>query len=50
MPIKRVVKDGRVGYKWGSSGHTYFGPGARQRAARQAAAAYAAGYKKPKSK
>lgn len=46
MPVRRVVENGRVGYKWGNSGHTYFGRGAKEQAAKQGQAAYAAGYKK----
>jgi hypothetical protein len=50
MPVKAVqtTRGGRkvTGYRWGSSGRIYTGPGARARANRQAAAAYASGYKK----
>lgn len=44
MPIKRCTINGKKGWKWGDSGHCYTGPGAKAKAARQAAAAYAAGY------
>ena len=46
MPIKKCSKDGKSGVKWGDSGKCYTGKGARRKAARQAAAAYASGYKK----
>jgi hypothetical protein len=49
MPVYRVqtTRDGKpvTGYRWGSSGKIYTGPGAQQRAAAQGRAAYAAGYK-----
>lgn len=41
MPIRKV----KGGYRWGSSGKVYPTKG---QAAKQAAAAYASGYKKPK--
>jgi hypothetical protein len=43
MPIRKV----KGGYKWGSSGKTY---PTKKGAARQAAAAYASGYKPKKGK
>ena len=48
MPVHKVIKDGKVGYRWGDSGKIYFGPQARQKAAAQGRAAYAAGYKSKK--
>ncbi len=49
MPVKKVqtTKQGKPvsGYKWGSSGKIYTGPGAKQKAAAQGRAAYAQGYK-----
>lgn len=49
MPVKKVytTRNGKpvVGYRWGSSGKIYFGPGARAKAALQGQAAYAAGYR-----
>lgn len=45
MPVRRVTEGGRVGYKWGSSGQTYFGPGAKAKAEAQGRAAYASGYR-----
>lgn len=46
MPIRKVTGPrGGKGYRWGSSGKVY---PTRKQAARQAAAAYAAGYKKKK--
>lgn len=41
MPIRKVSG----GYKWGGHGKVYRGPGARAKAARQARAAYAHGYR-----
>lgn len=46
MPIKKVRAGKKTGYKWGKSGKTYTGKGARKKAAKQARAAYASGYKK----
>jgi len=52
MPIKKVrtTRKGKstVGYRWGDSGKIYTGPGAKAKALKQARAAYASGYKKPK--
>ena len=45
MPVRKVIKDGKVGYQWGTSGRVYTGPGAAQKAAQQGQAAYAAGYR-----
>lgn len=45
MPIKKATKAGKSGYKWGKSGKVYTGKGARKKAAKQARAAYANGYK-----
>ena len=49
MPVKRVqtTRNGRpvTGYRWGSSGRIYTGPGAEQRAQAQGRAAYASGYR-----
>ena len=43
MPVHRVVKEGKtVGYKWGGRGKVY---PTRAQAMKQAAAAYANGYK-----
>lgn len=54
MPVNPVwtSKNGqRVrGYRWGSSGKIYTGPGAREKAAAQGRAAYAAGYRNRKNK
>lgn len=50
MPVRKVqtTRGGKpvTGYKWGSSGKTYTGPGAKAKAQRQARAIYASGYKK----
>ena len=46
MPVVRVRgPGGKVGYRWGSSGKVYTGPGARAKAEKQGEAAYAAGYR-----
>jgi len=44
MPIHSCTSNGKKGWAWGG-GHCYTGPNARARAAAQAAAAYANGYK-----
>lgn len=46
MPVHRVVKDGKVGYRWGQDGKVYFGESGKKKAAKQGQAAYAAGYRK----
>lgn len=52
MPVHsvRTTRNGKPvsGYRWGSSGKIYTGPGAKAKAAAQGRAAYAAGYKKKK--
>lgn len=45
MPVVKVTRNGRVGYRWGDSGKIYWGPGGRAKALLQAQAAYAAGYR-----
>ena len=45
MPIKKCSTKGKSGYKWGNSGKCYVGKGAKGKAEKQAAAAYANGYK-----
>jgi hypothetical protein len=45
MPIKPCSKNGKEGYKWGDSGTCYTGKNGRAQAGRQAAAAYANGYR-----
>jgi len=45
MPIHKVKKGGKTGYRWGKHGKVYTGRGARGKALRQARAAYAHGYK-----
>jgi hypothetical protein len=49
MPVKSVstTRQGKpvTGYRWGSSGKIYTGPGAKAKAAAQGRAAYAQGYK-----
>lgn len=49
MPIQSCTskgKKGKKGKKWGKSGKCYVGKGATKKAGKQAAAAYASGYKK----
>lgn len=49
MPVHRVTttRKGKIvkGYRWGSSGKIYTGPGAKAKAAAQGRAAYASGYR-----
>ena len=45
MPIRKITRDGRVGYRWGSHGKIYWGAGGRAKALLQAQAAHAAGYR-----
>jgi hypothetical protein len=49
MPVKSVstTRQGKpvTGYKWGTSGKIYTGPGAKSRAEAQGRAAYSSGYK-----
>ena len=45
MPIHKT-KSG--GWQWGNSGKVYYGAGAKQKAEKQAKAAYAHGYKEKK--
>lgn len=44
MPVQRVKTRRGVGYRWGQSGTIYYGSDARQKAAAQGRAVYAAGY------
>lgn len=41
MPVRKVGD----GYQWGHHGKIYYGPGAKEKAAKQGQAAYANGYK-----
>lgn len=45
MPIQTIRRNGRVGYRWGNHGKIYWGSGGKAKAALQAQAAYAAGYR-----
>lgn len=45
MPIMKTTKGGKTGYKFGPHGTVYTGPGAKQKALRQARAMFAAGYR-----
>lgn len=47
MPIQRITRNGETYYRWGDSGKLYKD---RKDAEKQAAAAYASGYKKPENK
>jgi len=47
VPIQKITKNGREYYRWGDAGKLYT---KRSDAERQAAAAYAAGYKEPQDK
>jgi hypothetical protein len=48
MPVMRVQgPNGRIGYRWGTTGKIYTGPDARARAAAQGRAAYRSGYRPP---
>lgn len=42
------MRDGKIGYRWGSQGKIYYGRDARERALAQGRAAHAAGYKDTK--
>lgn len=35
MPLMRCTKDGKKGWKWGTEGACYLGPGGREKAKRQ---------------
>ena len=48
MPVHRVKTPKGIGYRWGNHGHIYYGKDAREQAAAQGRAAYAAGYKPPR--
>ncbi len=45
MPVQRCQKNGRRGWKWGSTGTCYVGRGAKARAERQGRAVRASGYR-----
>lgn len=49
MPVRKVqtTRNGKPvqGYRWGSSGKIYTGPGAQAKASAQGRAVYASGYK-----
>lgn len=45
MPVMKVNTKKGVGYRFGHSGHIYYGRGAQAKARLQERAAYAAGYK-----
>lgn len=44
MPVQRVVKNKKIGYRFGPTGHVYYGAGAEAKARLQERAARAAGY------
>lgn len=45
MPVRKVTRQGKTGYQWGTTGHVYTGPGAKKRAEAQGRAIYASGYR-----
>lgn len=45
MPVHKTTKGGKPAMQWGNHGKKYVGPGAAKKAQKQAAAAYANGYK-----
>lgn len=45
MPVYRVKKGNKTGYRYGKTGKIYYGRDARERAARQGSAIRASGYK-----
>lgn len=45
MPIMKITRGGRTGYRWGQTGKIYWGAGGRAKAALQSQAAHAAGYR-----
>ncbi len=45
MPVQRCQKNGRKGWKFGSSGTCYVGQGAKSKAKRQGRAIRASGYR-----
>ena len=45
MPINRVVTNGKTGYRYGTTGHIYYGPGGAAKAALQERAILATGWK-----
>ena len=48
MPVMRVMgPNNRVGYRWGTTGKIYTGTDAKEKAMRQAQAAYRSGYRPP---
>jgi len=47
MPIHKITRGGKTYYKWGDHGKEY---PTREQAAKQAAAAHAAGFKEPAKK
>ncbi len=45
MPVHPVKRKGKTCYQWGRSGKIYCGKNAKSKAAKQARAIYASGYK-----
>ena len=45
MPLIKLKKNGKVGYKFGKSGKAYFGRGAKAKAEKQMRAMFKNGYK-----
>ena len=46
MPVYKVKKGTKTGYRWGTRGKVYTGKGAKAKATKQGRAARAGGYKK----
>ncbi len=46
MPVKKVMKNGKVGYRWGESGKIYTGKDAKSKAAAQGRAVEAQKHRK----
>jgi len=46
MPLKRCIKNGKQGWKWGDSGYCYTGANAREKASKQGRAIEASKHKK----
>jgi len=45
MPCHACIEKGKRGWKWGSKGKCYTGPGAKAKCERQGRAAFAGGYR-----
>ena len=45
MPIKKCIKNGKTGYKFGDNGVCFIGKDAKEKALKQSKAIFASGYK-----